>query len=222
MFLELKGLLSPQEVKQLHQIAAQVKFVDGRISNPANETKINQQVDMASPLAADAAQVALAALSRSREFRDYAFPKMVAPPMLARYEPGMKYGAHYDAAYFGAANGQSLRSDISATIFLNPPETYEGGELAVHQGTSVTRFKLAPGDAIFYPSTTLHEVAPVTAGQRLVAITFIQSAIADEAQRNLLYDLNEVAALEGLKMSWDNRMRLEGVRANLLRRWSSS
>jgi len=177
---------------------------------------------MGSPLANEAAQLVMAALARSREFRDFAFPKIVAPPMLARYEPGMKYGAHFDAAYFGSASGQTLRSDVSATVFLNPPESYEGGELAVYQGSALTRFKLPPGDAIFYPSTMLHEVVPVSKGQRLVAITFIQSVVPDEAQRNLLYDLNEVAALEGLKMSWENRMRLEGVRANLLRRWSQA
>ncbi|MBL8531366.1 MAG: Fe2+-dependent dioxygenase [Hyphomonadaceae bacterium] len=220
MFLEVKALLTPPEVERLRAIAGEAKFVDGRISNPANQTKVNLQADMQTPLAAEASQIVLAALARSREFRDFAFPKMVAPPMLTRYEPNMKYGAHYDAAYFGAANGQSLRSDLSATVFLNPPESYQGGELVVHQGASTSRFKLNPGDAIFYPSTTLHEVAPVTTGERLVAITFIQSLMPDEAQRNMLYDLNEVAALEGLKMSWENRMRLEGVRANLLRRWS--
>lgn len=222
MFLEVKGVLNPGEVERLTEIAAKVRFVDGRMTNIANETKNNRQADMHTPEANEAAQLALNGLVRTREFRDYSFPKIIAPPMLARYDqPGMKYGAHYDAAFVTVANGQTLRSDVSATIFLSPPKSYEGGELVINHGTRSTAIKLEPGDAIFYPSTTLHEVAPVTSGVRLVAITFVQSLIADPLERHLLYELNEVAALEGLKMSWDNRMRLEGVRSNLLRRWSS-
>lgn len=219
MFLEVHGVLGPQEVARLVAIAGEAKFVDGRMSNPANETKQNQQLDLQSPLYQESSQIVAAALMRSREFRDYAFPKIIAPPLLARYEPGMKYGAHYDAAFM-AAGAAPLRSDISATVFLAAPNTYEGGELAIHQGTRSTLFKLEPGGAIFYPSTTLHEVVPVRSGQRLVAITFIQSLVRDETQRNTLYQLNEVAALEGGKMRWENRMRLEGVRNNLLRAWS--
>lgn len=219
MFLEVHGVLGPHEVARLTAIAAEAKFVDGRMSNPANETKQNQQLDLQSPLYQESSQLVAAALMRSREFRDYAFPKIIAPPLLARYEPGMKYGAHYDAAFM-AAGAQPLRSDISATVFLAPPDTYDGGELAIHQGARATLFKLAPGSAIFYPSTTLHEVVPVRSGQRLVAITFIQSLVRDETKRDTLYQLNEVAALEGGKMRWENRMRLEGVRNNLLRAWS--
>lgn len=219
MFLEVRGVLTAHEVARLTAIAAEARFVDGRISNPANETKQNQQLDPQSPHHQESSQLVAAALMRTREFRDYAFPKIIAPPLLARYEPSMKYGAHYDAAFM-TAGAQPLRSDISATVFLNPPDVYDGGELAIHQGTRTTAFKLNPGDAVFYPSTTLHEVAPVTRGQRLVAITFVQSLVRDEGKRNTLYQLNEVAALEGGKMRWENRMRLEGVRNNLLRAWS--
>ncbi|HRP12469.1 MAG TPA: Fe2+-dependent dioxygenase [Terricaulis sp.] len=219
MFLEVRGVLTPQETARLQAIAGQVAFVDGRISNPANETKQNLQADQQHPLAGEAAAAISAALLRCREFRDYAFPKIIAPPLLARYAPGMKYGAHYDAAFM-PAGAAPLRSDISATVFLAPPESYDGGELAITQGTRTTSFKLNPGDAVFYPSTTLHEVVPVRAGQRLVAITFIQSLLRDPVQRETLYQLNEVAAQEGNKMRWENRMRLEGVRNNLLRAWA--
>lgn len=219
MFLEVRGVLTPQEVARLTAIAGQVTFVDGRISNPANETKQNLQADQQHPLATEAANIVSAAMLRRREFSDYAFPKIIAPPLLARYEPGMKYGAHYDAAFMPSGAGP-LRSDISATVFLAPPESYDGGELAVTLGTRTILFKLNPGDAVFYPSTTLHEVVPVRAGQRLVAITFIQSLVRDLVQRTTLYELNEIAAQEGNKMRWENRMRLEGVRNNLLRAWS--
>ena len=219
MFLEIRGVLASQEVERLGMIAAEAQFVDGRISNPANETKQNQQLDPQSPHQQEASRLVSAALLRSRKFRDYAFPKIIAPPLLARYEAGMKYGAHYDAAFM-EADPQPLRSDISATVFLSPVDHYDGGELAIHQGTRTSLFKLPPGGAVFYPSTTLHEVTPVTRGQRLVAITFIQSVVRNEDKRNTLFQLNEIAALEGGKMRWENRMRLEGVRNNLLRAWS--
>lgn len=220
MFLELKRVLAPAETQRLRDIAEQVSFVDGRISNPANETKQNLQADNAHPLAAESSQIVAAALWRSREFRDFAMPRIIAPPLLARYEPGMKYGAHYDAAFMANGAAAPLRSDVSATIFLAPADAYDGGELAITLGARTLTFKANPGDAVFYPSTTLHEVVPVRSGQRLVAITFIQSTVRDAEKRNALYQLNEIAALEGNKMRWENRMRLEGVRNNLLRDWS--
>ena len=101
------------------------------------------------------------------------------------------------------------------------PDTYEGGELAIHLGSRTINVKGAAGSAVFYPSTTLHEVMPVTAGERLVAITFVESQIMDEHKRELLYALNEVAALEGFNISWDNRVTLQRVSAGLHRMWST-
>jgi PKHD-type hydroxylase len=108
---------------------------------------------------------------------------------------------------------------LSCTIFLNDPEDYDGGELHIQIGDAHLHFKLKPGEAIVYPSDTLHEVVPVTKGERLVAITFIQSRIPDPFKRHMLFELNEVAALEGLKMAQDNFNRLQLVQANLLRVW---
>ena len=113
-----------------------------------------------------------------------------------------------------------IRSDLSCTIFLNDPEDYDGGELHIRLGDADLSFKLKPGEAIVYPSDTLHQVVPVTRGERLVAITFIQSRVADPFRRNLLFDLNEVAALEGLKMDPENYSRLQLVQQNLLRHWA--
>jgi PKHD-type hydroxylase len=109
---------------------------------------------------------------------------------------------------------------VSCTIFINDPASYQGGELVIHLGTEQVVVKGRPGTAILYPSTTLHQVAPVTAGERLVIITFIESQIPDQLERDLIYSLDEVRALEGLKMDWQNRTRLEFVIANLQRRWS--
>jgi PKHD-type hydroxylase len=220
MFLEIQGLLNPAEVARLTMLAHEVKFVEGRLSNPANDTKHNLQADTTDPRYTESSQVVAAALGRSREFRDFAFPKRFAPPLLSRYEPGMKYGVHADSAYI-ALPGGALRSDVSCTVFVSDPATYEGGELAVHLGGRPSLFKGAPGSAILYPSTTLHEVLPVRSGVRLVSLTFIESAVPDQTRRNLLYELNEVGALEGLSMQWESRIRFEAVRQNLLRMWSS-
>jgi PKHD-type hydroxylase len=211
-------LLSDAEVAECRRIAAKAPFVDGRITNPHNKTKVNEQLHDAQAYQ-KSSQLLLQAFGRSEEFREFAFPVLIAPPLITRYTPGMHYGAHADAAFIQLPGG-TLRSDLSGTIFLNEPKDYEGGELHVRLGDADLKFKLQPGEAILYPSDTLHQVAPVTRGERLVAITFIQSRIQDPFQRTMLFELNEVAALEGLKMEQANFSRLQLVQANLLRYWS--
>jgi PKHD-type hydroxylase len=152
---------------------------------------------------------------------DFAMPKHVAPPLLCRYEPGMKYGGHADSALI-QVGGTRIRSDLSCTVFVSDPSTYDGGELSIEVGNLAIPIKGAAGEAIVYPSTTLHEVVPVRSGQRLVSITFIESYIADEHKRTQVYELNEIAALEGLSMKWENRVRLDVVRQNLIRMWSTT
>jgi len=161
------------------------------------------------------------AMTRSREFSSFAIPKRIAPPLLCRYEPGMKYGSHADAAIIQLPNTK-IRSDLSCTVFIGDPAAYEGGELAMVLGNQTLAFKGAPGEAIVYPSTLLHEVVPVRSGQRLVSITFIESHIADQHERLQVYELNEIAAIEGLRMNPESRVRLDVVRQNLLRMWSNS
>ncbi len=221
MFLKIRALLSPADVARLVELSDQLRFVDGRVSNPANQTKQNLQADSADPKYTESVQIVTAALSRSREFADFALPKRVAPPLLCRYEPGMQYGAHGDAALLQVGNAR-VRSDLSCTVFIGDPSAYEGGELAIMAGNQTVAFKDDAGDAIVYPSTLLHEVVPVRSGRRLVSITFIESLIADQHQRMQVYELNEIAALEGLTMKWENRVRLDVVRQNLMRMWSST
>ena len=211
-------ILTAAEIAECKKIAAAAPFVDGRITNPHNKSKVNEQLHDAEAYQ-KSSQLLLAALGRSAEFMEFAFPVNIAPPLITRYHPGMRYGAHADAAFIGLPGG-SLRSDVSCTIFLNDPKEYDGGELHVRLGDADLKFKLKPGDAIVYPSNTLHQVMPVTRGERLVAITFVQSRIADTFNRNTLFELNEVAALEGLKMSPENFNRLQVVQSNLLRAWS--
>lgn len=218
MFLELDDVLTTAEVERLRVLAKGARFAEGRLSNPHTKVKNNLQIDHSDPAHAEASSLMGRALDRNDAFRNFAYPRTLAPPMLARYVPGMHYGAHTDAAFLQVGQ-RPLRSDVSCTLFIARPEDYQGGELAIHLGGRAVMFKGKPGSAIIYPSHTLHEVRPVTAGERLVGITFIESMIPDPALRDLLYTLDEVAALEGFNMSWENRTRLQYVRNNLRRIW---
>jgi len=220
MFLEVENVLSPDDLISLREIAKSATFVDGRVSAPNNPMKNNEQVDMSSEAFKQSSNIVGRALQASEQFRNYAFVKQFAPPMLCQYGPGMTYGAHPDSAYIFVP-GRMLRSDVSCTVFISDPDEYEGGALRIHIGERYLDVKLKAGSAVVYPSTTIHEVRPVEKGNRLVAITFIESQISDETQRELLYTLNEVAALEGMSMEWDNRIKLEHVRHRLHRMFSS-
>ena len=213
-------VLSPQDIEQLHKIAAAAQFVDGRISNPHSTVKNNLQLH--EPQTHEqSADILRRALLANDQFRSFSQPKAIAPPMLTRYSSGMYYGVHADTALMHLPKG-TIRADLSCTVFLSDPAQYEGGALRIQIGSAEIAFKEPAGTAVIYPSTTLHEVEPVTRGERLVGLTFIQSFVADCAQRELLFELGEVAALEGLNMAHANFTRLQAVQHNLLRRWSDA
>jgi PKHD-type hydroxylase len=220
MFLQIENFLTSAEVTAVAEIARQAKFLDGKRSNPHNPTKDSAIADPADPIAQKASQIATAAFQRSEQARNFAFPQRMAAPSLARYGTGMKYGPHIDSAYLPVGT-QPLRSDVSCTIFVSGPKEYEGGDLVAHVGSEIVRIKGEAGTAVLYPSTTVHQVVPVSAGERLVIITFIESQIPDQLQRDLLYSLGEVRALEALKMEWRNRVQLDYVIQNLHRMWST-
>ena len=219
MFREL-DIVGAAQVAELKAIAASANFVDGRISNPHSKVKQNLQLHDEAAYTRSS-QILMQAMLAHEDFRNFAFPVAMLPPMMTRYTSEMRYGAHADAAFLQLRN-QSIRSDLSCTVFLNDPASYEGGALRIQLGTRDVHFKGAAGSAIVYPSDMLHEVEPVTKGERLVAITFIQSRIADNFRRELLYELNEVAALEGLSMKPENFTRLQLIQSNLLRHWGDT
>jgi PKHD-type hydroxylase len=131
----------------------------------------------------------------------------------------MKYGRHSDMAFMPVPPNVILRSDLSSTAFISDPASYDGGELIIHLGSQPVPIKLDAGDAVVYPSTTLHEVSEVTSGSRLVSVSFIESLIRETDLRTLLHEFNEVAEAEKGNMTWDNRVRLEGAIQNLKRMW---
>ena len=221
MFCEIPDLLSAAEVAELREMAARLRFVDGRVTNPDSQVKNNLQGDLADPLHERASHLLRGALSRNPRFVAFAFPKLMAPPALSLYRPGMNYGAHADAAFL-PIGARPIRADLSCTIFLTELEDYDGGELSVRLGTREVDFKLRPGGAVVYPSTTIHQVRPVTRGERLCGITFIESDVVDRAGRELLFELNDILATEGEKLSWDARTRLSHVATSLHRQWGDA
>jgi PKHD-type hydroxylase len=221
MFLEMPDVLTADEVAELREIGRALKFVDGRVTNPNSTVKNNLHADMNDPNQKRSSDILGRALGRDPRFMAYAFPKMMAPPTLTKYLPGMNYGAHADNAFL-PVRARPIRSDLSCTIFLNDPADYDGGELSVRVGTREVDFKPAPGAAVLYPSTTIHQVRPVTRGERLCGITFVESEIVDRNSRELLYDLKDVLTSEGDRLTWEARTRLSHVVESLHRQWGDA
>lgn len=221
MIRHIRNVLRPDEVAHLVELARSIRFVDGRATNPDSTIKLNQQVPQNDPGAAEPGMLIRDALFRHPAVRAFALPKQMARPTMARYEPGMTYGWHVDEALFPSS--PPMRSDLSCTVWLTPPQSYDGGELTIQLGEQQLSWKGEAGDAILYPSTTIHQVAPVTRGVRLVGITWIQSWIADSHERELLLQLDEARQLE-LATRKDPRMTvlLESLRTNLFRKWSDT
>lgn len=179
-------LLQPAEVDGVVSELAQRTFADGKLtaSGLARDVKNNLQV---SGRETDGlAEIVAAAFRRSPEFQAFALPRRFARPIFSRYDPGMEYGTHIDQALMG-----EVRTDLSVTVYLSRPETYDGGELVIQMPLGNQEIKLDAGEAIVYPSNCLHYVAPVTRGVRLAAVTWVQSLVRDESLRGILCDLHQ-------------------------------
>ncbi len=217
MFRSIPDVLSSSDLAQLRAIAARTPFIDGKMSAVGSPVKNNVRVGDTAALQ-QSANIVGNALLRSEDFRVFAFPKAITPPLLTRYDTGMHYGIHVDSAFMPSGE-RSIRVDLSCTIFISAPEEYDGGELLIRLGSNEVSIKGAAGSAIVYPSTTIHQVLPVKSGSRLISLTFIESRIANSEHREWLFELNEVAAIAGEKMDIDTYTRLQRVSENLLRYW---
>ncbi|HZH43020.1 MAG TPA: Fe2+-dependent dioxygenase [Lysobacter sp.] len=226
MIRVLPNVLSPVELAEVRGLLPQVRFADGRITNPDSNVKRNLQAPQEDPVNARIAQIARDALIRHPEVRTLALPRTMARTTVVRYEPGMTYGWHVDEALFPST--PPIRSDLSCTIFLSAPDDYDGGELTIELGAQQLSYKLDPGSALLYPSTTIHRVAPVTRGVRIAAITWLQSWVADAQRRELLVQLNEARALAASPVPLPEEARqrlqvlLESLRTNLFRMWADT
>ena len=222
MLLTIPGLLNPAQLNKIREILAGAEFVDGRLTAgfAAARVKRNLELKQDPERLQRLIRIIMASLAHDETFRFGALPHRVADPIVARYEPGMTYGDHVDDPIMGTS-GPRFRTDVSMTIFLNPPESYEGGELTVRTPFGDRKVKLPAGDAVIYPSSSLHHVAEVTAGERLVALTWIQSYVRDAARRELLYELN-LARESLLKEApgTETTGYVDRSYANLLRMWA--
>jgi PKHD-type hydroxylase len=190
MHCEVFPFLQAGEVDRIVRDLAKRTFADGKSTalGRAREVKHNLQVERTGSERTEIDDIVATAFTRNRDFQAFAMPSRFVMPIISRYEPGMTYGAHVDNSLMGGFNG--LRTDLAMTIFLTPPASYDGGELVIHEPAGEEEIKLDCGEAIVYPATSVHHVAPVTRGVRLAAVTWIQSAVHDERVRAILYDLS--------------------------------
>jgi len=222
MLLCIGNVLTDEDLAQIKTHLKSAHFVDGKVTAGwhARLVKQNTQLPKASPELPEVRAVINTALQRHPVFPMAVRPKLIHPPLISRYEPGMAYGTHTDDALMQSQN-QVMRSDVSFTLFLNAPEDYQGGELVIESTQGEEAYKLPAGSMIIYPSSTLHRVETVTTGHRLAAVSWVQSLIRDPAEREILFDLETVrqALFEqsGKTREFD---LLSKTHANLLRKWS--
>jgi PKHD-type hydroxylase len=226
MFARIPKLLSGAQVADVCRAldAADAPWVDGRVTagHQGAPVKRNLQIDEASPLARELGQTVLAELERNPLFISAVLPHRVYPPMFNRYGEGMHFGTHVDGAVrMIPGSGHKLRTDLSATLFLAAPESYDGGELIIENDFGGETVKLAAGDAVVYTSTSRHRVTPVTRGVRTACVFWIQSLIRDDAKRELLFELDRtIQRLTETSANPESLVRLAGQYHTLLRLWT--
>lgn len=224
MIVEIEGLIDAQQAATYRERLAGAEWRDGRETAGYQSAlaKDNLQLAHDDPVARELRLEVLAALKRSLVFQTAALPAAIFPPLFSRYRPGHAFGTHVDNAFrpFPDGSGQ-LRTDLSATLFLSDPDSYDGGELLIEEGTSERQVKLAAGSMILYPATTLHRVAPVTRGERLACFFWVQSLVPDAAKRAILLDMDlSIQSLRPKVGDEDGALvALTGAYHNLLRLW---
>ncbi len=221
MLITIPSLLGPAQLAEVDDLFRRAPFRDGRLSAgmAARRVKHNEELDQSSPDYERLNALVLDPLLRHRLFRSAVLPHRFAAPFYARYGAGMGYGDHIDDPVMGSPH--HYRTDVSVTVFLSPPESYQGGELVVRTEFGDRSVKLPAGHAVVYPSSSLHHVNEVTAGERRVMVMWIQSMVRDPARRELLHRLNQVRerALRKAPGAEDTKS-LDIVYANLLRMWA--
>ena len=224
MLLHVPQVLTKAEVADIRQRLDAAGWSDGSVSAGAQAVNIkqNQQLAADSPAFAELSQRIAQALSRHPLFVSAALPKHILPPMFNRYENGGHYGNHIDnAIQIDRFSGQKIRTDVSTTVFLSEPEEYEGGELIAEDSYGCHEVKLAAGDAIVYPSTSLHRVEPVTSGVRIASFLWTQSLVRDAWQRAMLFDLDmTILKLRGQIGDNPEVVALTGHYHKLLQQWA--
>lgn len=225
MMIQVPEVLTGAQVAEVRRLIDGAEWVDGNVTSGAQAAlaKRNRQLREDDPAAKRAGEIVLDALGRHALFMAAALPAKVWPPLFNRYAGGEQFGIHVDNAVRLKRGGvERLRSDLSATLFLNDPDSYAGGELTVEDTYGTHAVKLAAGDLILYPASSLHHVTPVTSGERVASFFWVQSMVRDEAQRRVLFDLDlSVQRLAAeLGQAHASVVALTGMYHNLLRMWA--
>jgi PKHD-type hydroxylase len=221
MLLKIDGLLSTAEVAAIRAALAGVKFEDGRATAgvAVRDVKKNLQTVPLDKAIEEPRKVITAALLKSDAFTQHVLPRRLLPPMFNRYDAGMEYGSHVDNAIMGG--GDPMRADLSITVFLTDPADYDGGELVIDSDSEAQSVKMAAGSAVVYNSTSIHKVAPVTRGSRLAGVIWAQSFVREEARREILRDLMDLARwARNAAPGSVEAMKISKIRANLMRMWA--
>jgi PKHD-type hydroxylase len=225
MMLQIPQVLTKVQVAECRAILDAGPWVDGNLTSgfQAARAKTNEQLPQDSEAARNVGEAILRALEANPLFVSAALPNFILPPMFNRYGEGMGFKDHVDnAVRRDPVSGRRLRTDLSATLFLEEPENYDGGELVVNDLYGDHVVKLEAGDMILYPSSSLHHVTPVTRGVRTSSFFWIQSLIRDDAKRTLLLEMDVAIQRLARKVEADDEgvLSLTGVYHNLLRQWA--
>ena len=226
MLVQVPKVLTDAQVVRCHELMERAKWVDGRITAwyQSAKAKHNLQIAEGTPEAREMGDMILAALERNPLFISAALPMRVFPPLFNRYEGGMTFGAHVDNAIRQVpGTAHRIRTDLSVTLFLSAPESYDGGELLVEDTYGAHAAKLPAGDLILYPATSLHRVNPVTRGVRLASFFWIQSRVRDDGHRTVLFDLDmAINRVNEAVPGHASVVALTSVYHNLLRGWADA
>ena len=220
----IPDVLTAEEIKKLRAEAALLPFVPGAetAGRRAARVKNNEQVSQKAEERKALHEIVVSALTRSKEFHRAALPKRIRPPLISRYRQGMAYGKHVDNALMGPKAARE-RSDVSVTVFISDLHEYEGGELVIHGAFGMQEVKLPSGSVVTYPSSSLHEVAEITRGERLVAVTWVQSYVRDDRQREILSHLAQVKdKMNEMAPDSEETDLVHHTYANLLRMWAET
>lgn len=224
MLLQIPNVLTPDQVRDARAKLDAAEWIDGRVTagHQSARAKDNEQIPESHPAAREVGATIVNALARNPLFRSAALPLHVFPPLFNRYSGGQSFGSHVDNAVRQVAGtAHQLRTDLSATLFLSQPDEYDGGELVIEDTFGVQSVKLAAGNLILYPASSLHHVRPVTRGARVSSFFWIQSMVRDDGQRTLLFDLDlSIQRLGADHPEHASVLQLTGVYHNLLRRWA--